>query len=176
MRVFIAIDIPDNIKEEIYLLSKKVEGIIGKPVEKENLHITIKFIGEIEENLLEELKKILENIFYNKFYLELSGVGTFNNRVLWIGISKGFREIVELHNLIEEKLAKIRIPKDFNFHPHLTIYRIKNIEYKKNFEESIKLLKNYKSPQILVDRIYLKHSTLTYKGPIYRNIGEYKLL
>ncbi|MGC9079293.1 MAG: RNA 2',3'-cyclic phosphodiesterase [Nanopusillaceae archaeon] len=176
MRIFIAIDFPDEVKRRIIEVAKKVRSIDGKRVEEENLHITLKFIGEIDDNIVNEIKEELKFVNYNKFYIKISGVGLFGNRVLWLGISRGYQDIVNLHNIIEEKLLKFKIERDFNFHPHITLYRIKQIINKKDFEDSLKEIEKFSLDNILVDKFYLKQSILRWEGPIYRNIAEYKLL
>ncbi|BFI73232.1 RNA 2',3'-cyclic phosphodiesterase [Nanoarchaeota archaeon] len=176
MRIFIAIDLPEKIKEEIYKLEKKVKGIYGKGVEKENLHITLKFIGEVQPDFVQKIKEQLNNVKYNKFYIRIENYGIFNDRVLWLGLSKGFEDIINLHNLIDEQLKNLKIERDYDFHPHITLYRIKEINSKKDFEESLKYLKDYISEDILIDKFILKQSILRYEGPLYLNVSEYKLL
>lgn len=176
MRIFIAIDLPEKIKEELYDIERKIKGINGKGVEKENIHITLKFLGEIQPDFLEKIKEKLQNVKYKKFYIRIGSFGMFNDRVLWMGISKGFEDIINLHNLIDEELSKLKIERDYNFQPHITLYRIKSINSKKDFEQSLKYLEKYKSDDILIDRFYIKQSILSYQGPTYLNVSEYKLL
>ncbi|MGC9133146.1 MAG: RNA 2',3'-cyclic phosphodiesterase [Nanopusillaceae archaeon] len=176
MRIFIAIDLPEKIKDEIFNLGKKVRGINGKYVERENLHITLKFIGDIQPDFVERIKEVLKNVKYNKFYIRIEKFGMFNERVLWLGISKGFEDIINLHNLIDNELVKLKIERDYDFHPHITLYRIKGINNRKDLEESLKYLEKYRSEDIIVDKFYIKQSILRPQGPLYLNVEEYKLL
>ncbi|MEM4757742.1 MAG: RNA 2',3'-cyclic phosphodiesterase, partial [Nanopusillaceae archaeon] len=75
MRVFIAIDLPEEIKNKIVSYYKEIRGVYGKFVEKENLHITLKFLGELQPNIVEKIKKELENIKFPKFNIEVGGFG-----------------------------------------------------------------------------------------------------
>jgi 2'-5' RNA ligase len=176
MRIFIAIDLPERVKDEIFNLEKKIRGINGKGVERENLHITLKFIGDVQPDFLEKIKESLKNIKYKKFYIRIEKFGMFNERVLWLGISKGYEDIVNLHNLIDNELIKLKIERDYDFHPHITLYRIKGINNRKDFEESLKYLEKYRSEDIIVDKFYIKQSILRPQGPLYLNVEEYKLL
>jgi 2'-5' RNA ligase len=176
MRIFIAIDLPEKIKDEIFNLGKKVRGINGKYVERENLHITLKFIGDIQPDFVERIKEVLKNVKYTKFYIRIEKFGMFNERVLWLGISKGFEDIINLHNLIDNELVKLKIERDYDFHPHITLYRIKGINNRKDLEESLKYLEKYRSEDIIVDKFYIKQSILRPQGPLYLNVEEYKLL
>ncbi|WP_231434485.1 RNA 2',3'-cyclic phosphodiesterase [Candidatus Nanopusillus massiliensis] len=83
MRIFIAIDPPEKIKDEIEKIRKGFRGIYGKPVERENFHITLKFIGVVQPNIFEKIKEELKNINYNKFSIKIGNIGTFGDRVVW---------------------------------------------------------------------------------------------
>lgn len=175
MRVFIAIDLPEDIKEKISSFYKDVKGVNGKFVEKENLHITLKFLGELQPNFVEKIKEKLNEIKFRKFTISISGIGTFNRRVLWFGIKKGYYELLELHKLIDEKLNELKIPKDFEFSPHITILRIKNIFDNNSFDKSINNLKDIYIGEFIVDRFKLKQSILRPQGPLYLDVKEYLL-
>ncbi len=179
MRTFIAIEIPQNIKEKIYEAfekeRKKEKGV--KWVEKENLHITLKFLGEIDEGKVKEIEKILEEEIPLKFKSfeakleELDGFPNFKNpRVLWIGVSPK-EKIKEIFEFIEERIEeeKMGIEKEVReFHPHITIARIK-VKGKFSFERK-KFDENFK-----INRIALFKSDLRPEGPIYTLLKEVKL-
>ncbi|MEO0275895.1 MAG: RNA 2',3'-cyclic phosphodiesterase [candidate division WOR-3 bacterium] len=176
MRTFIAIDIPDELKEKIYnAFNREREKIKGvKWVEKENLHITLKFLGEIKEEKVKEVEKILDELSnkFKSFEIKLGELGGFpefkNPRVLWIGVSP-YEKMEEIFNFIEERIESINIEKEERkFHPHITIARIKERKgvsfEKKKFDYKFK-----------VDRIVLFKSDLRPEGPIYTQIKEVKL-
>lgn len=162
IRLFIAIDIPDSIK-------KRVEGMGGSiprayPVLKEQLHLTLKFIGDIESSKLRDIEEGLEEVVFHPFKLSLKGVGTFpprgTPRVLWIGIEPQ-EEIHLLRNKIEKTLFTHGIPKEKRkYAPHLTLARLKNSPVKRlqQFLAGNSLLQ---SPEFPVDRFSLYSSQLT---------------
>ncbi|MEM1577597.1 MAG: RNA 2',3'-cyclic phosphodiesterase [Candidatus Pacearchaeota archaeon] len=178
MRCFIAIDIPNTIKEELEKIQKFIiNDIKAKFVEKENIHLTLKFLGEINDYkvnfVIEELKKLK----IKKFEAYLNGVGFFPNenfiRVFWIGLEP--KEIIEkIHEDIDNALKKY-FKKDKNFESHITLARIKSIKNKEDFIKKIKNLE-IKKTKFLVEEIKLKKSILTKDGPIYNDIYIFKLV
>ncbi|WP_423792575.1 RNA 2',3'-cyclic phosphodiesterase [Methanocaldococcus indicus] len=174
MRVFLAIDIPKDIKNKIYELQKdfKIKGI--KLVEKENLHITVKFLGEVDDNTLNKILNL--NLEIPKTKIELKGLGTFPNenyiRVIWIGVyGEG---LINIFKEIDNKLNTLGFEKERSYVPHLTLGRVKFIENKKLLKEKINKNKDIFIGEFETNSIKLYKSTLTPTGPIYEVIKEWK--
>ncbi|MEM0360166.1 MAG: RNA 2',3'-cyclic phosphodiesterase [Candidatus Diapherotrites archaeon] len=165
IRVFIAVNLPEKTKDRIAseLLSwLPSEGI--KAVERENLHITMKFLGYLGEKALEETIKKLEFAKKTKkFEIELKGIGHFHKRVLWLGIGKGARELSELGYKIDDALGL----RDEKFHPHITLARNKWMKGA-DFEKTIAGLekKNF-CEAIKAESLDVMQSVLTPQGPKY---------
>ena len=144
MRCFIAIDFPRNVMNSIAGVQKELQNkkvFHGKITELENLHLTLKFLGEIPEERVEEVKKILKTIKFSKFNSSLGELGIFNPRfirLVWIHILGG--KILELQKQIDEKLKDL-FPVEERFMSHLTIARVKNIKDKKLFLEELKKIR-----------------------------------
>ncbi len=180
IRSFIAIMIPEKIREEIGEILKEYQEkrYPCRWVAPENLHITLVFLGEVSEKFLAEVKRELAKTTQQtkEFLIKLGGFGAFpstkNPRVFWIGVPLGTKEIEELQRVIVESLAKIGFkPEERRFHPHLTLGRTKD------FIKDIDLFeRKYESEVIKVNSITLFKSTLTPEGPIYEKIEEYPLL
>ncbi|MBP2143995.1 2'-5' RNA ligase [Methanococcus voltae] len=196
MRCFLAIELDEEINLKINEFKKDLINELNsknenngnntnntnnkiKFVEDENIHITVKFLGDISEKQLEDLKKVKLNINKN---IEVKGLGIFPNkyepRVLWIGISDLEEEFKE----VDKKLSKIGFKREYGVNytkkiiAHLTIGRIKNINYDTK-KWILQLVKNNKSLEFgscNINKISLKKSTLTPNGPIYETIHEYK--
>ncbi len=174
IRLFVAIDIPDSIK-------KRVEGMGGSiprayPVPKEQLHLTLKFIGNIESSKLRDIQEGLEEISFQPFILSLRDVGTFpprgTPRVLWVGIDPQ-EELCLLRNKIEKTLFTRSIPKEKRkYSPHITLARLQNspINRLHQFLAGNSLLQ---SPEFPVDRFGLYSSQLTPKGAIHTVLRTY---
>jgi 2'-5' RNA ligase len=129
MRIFIALDIEDSIRERI---ARFVEGVHGfapdaRWVRPESMHITLKFIGEKSEQAVGEIKQALETIGSSAVEIRFRGHGFFPTakapRVFWIGIEAG-PQLASLAAAVDEKTASLGIPKEEHaFSPHLTLAR-----------------------------------------------------
>lgn len=129
MRLFIALDIDDCVRERI---GRFVEGVSGfapdaRWVRTESLHVTLKFIGEQPEPMLEEIKRILETVSASAIEIQFRGYGFFPTanaaRVFWVGIEPG-SQLAALAAGIDERTAGIGIPREGRaFSPHLTLAR-----------------------------------------------------
>jgi len=180
-RGFISIDIklfPKLIEFESEI---KKTGANVKLVEPENIHLTLKFLGDTDESLINSIEEIMiDSIKDTKtFKIILKGAGVFPNekyiKVVWIGIENG-EKIGEIANNINENISKLGFSRDKRkFSAHLTIARVKNV---KNKKELINVINKYRDVEFLkinVDTIKLKKSTLTPRGPIYTTLKEVKI-
>src|ERR1700738_2998427 len=129
MRIFIALDIEDSIRERI---ARFVEGVHGfapdaRWVRPESMHITLKFIGEKSEQAVGEIKQALETVESGAVEIRFRGHGFFPTanapRVFWIGIEAG-TQLASLASAIDERMASLGVPKEEHiFSPHLTLAR-----------------------------------------------------
>lgn len=177
MRLFIAIEIPDNIKEYITKIQGKIETTSNKIrfVNKNKIHLTLKFLGEVQPDKTEEIKEILKKISFKPFYVCLDEIGVFPSesyiRVIWVGL-KPENDILELQKNIDEKLKKL-FKKEKNFKSHLTLARVKFIDDKNNFIGKLKKI-DIEDEKFNVENFKLIKSTLTREGPIYDDLGVFR--
>jgi len=174
MRAFISLELDEEAKQEILRIQKEIKKsdlFEGKLTEKGNLHLTLKFLGEIEEETLERTKEKLKEIKFKSFDAELGEIGIFSDRILWVKLEG---KAIELQEEIDEKLKEI-FKREARFMSHITIARIKKIMDKKNLFLFFKRFRAGKI-KINIDRFLLKSSKLTPEGPIYEPIEEYKLI
>ncbi len=184
MRVFVAVDIknPQTVSSVAMIRDSLLStGAPLKPVETENLHITLVFIGEIGEDEAYRLKEELSKIRFKPFTINLHGLGAFPNasrpRVVWIGVDKGSENLESLQKKTLEALrrAGVRYKADHKgFVPHLTIARVKG---QRNVKSLSKLIESYSSYDFGLERIEelkLKQSILTPRGPIYKDVAIIK--
>lgn len=166
MRCFIAIEVPFTHSMEEF--QKSIEGRV-KFVERENVHITLKFLGEISENDVEKIKEIIENCKKKPFNITLKNVGFFPNeryiRVIWIGVFPQ-EPIINISRCIDEKLSSLGFEKEKSYVPHLTIARAKGPVKIKNLEK----FRAMEFGSVEVKEIKIKKSTLTPKGPVYEDM------
>ena len=181
-RLFIAIDIPEFIKDNIYnftvALLKEERQI--KVVSAPNIHITLKFLGNINTGKINKIEKAIKETAdtFRRFKYEINGkINAFpspnNARVVFLEIGNGGRQISEIYNELENNLSRVKIRKEKRkFFPHITIARIKN---KKNIEQ---LVNNHEMDS--VDRldcleITLFESRLKPKGAEYTILNKFSL-
>jgi 2'-5' RNA ligase len=129
MRLFVAVDIDDAIRERITRFLEGVRGFAEEArwVRPESLHVTLKFIGEKSEEEVQNIKRVLETIDAGAFEMSIRGYGFFPGarapRVFWVGIEGG-PQLTSLAATVDEKLAGLDIPKEEHaFTPHLTLAR-----------------------------------------------------
>jgi 2'-5' RNA ligase len=178
MRAFIACEISHRgIKEVIEEIRKSDANI--KFVEPENTHVTLKFLGEIQEEMGRHVGEALEHACSSPSPMEagLSGVGVFPNlhymKVIWIGIN--CPEMEKLQKKLDDALSKLGFKKEKGFKPHLTIGRVKSAKNKQQLSTALKNLKDVEIGSVKIEAVKLKKSDLTPKGPIYTDIKVVKL-
>lgn len=183
VRSFISIDVEDPlILDRIERIKETLlsTGAYMKPVEKENIHLTLRFLGEIPVALIDEIYKVLLNVKAKPFEIEIKGLGAFprtsNPRVIWVGVVKGVEELKNIHKQIESGLRKLGIrPDTKGFEPHITIARVKSGRNKSKLVKILNQLADVELGVMKVTNIRLKQSILTFKGPIYKTLREVKL-
>ncbi len=186
MRTFIAIELPAEIKDYLSQLQGELKacGADVKWVEPKNIHLTLKFLGEIDDDKLGKITKIIQDATSekSKFQVRISSLGAFPKiefpRVIWVGVDSGDKETKQIAKELEEKIARIGIPKEERaFSCHITIGRLKT---PLNREKLVQALKDKtelggKNLEFEVNKITLFKSTLTPKGPIYEALKETSL-
>ena len=175
MRTFVAIEITNN---EIINSVKKFQDSIkidAKPVESNNFHFTLQFLGEITEEVSKKIIKALNLIEFTSFSVNLKGVGVFPRpefpRIIWIGTDEnGGNMLIELSKKVEKVLKPLGFSSNKAFKPHITVFRIK-----RKIGNITNELKNRKMVDFGIQEIVsikLKKSKLTSKGPIYLDLVE----
>ena len=173
MRTFVAIEVDDkDILQKIRSVQEST-SFKASPIRIDQIHFTLQFLGEIDEEKCEKVKDMLRTITFSQFDLSLKGVGGFPNlknpRVIWIGADKkGAEKLIELAKEIEMKLTLLGFEKDKKFKPHLTVLRVKH----KVGDISLQM-KEYEAIEFgtqVISKIKLKRSVLSPKGPEYSDL------
>lgn len=170
IRCFLAIEIPEEIKKKIIIIAKEINGEGIKPVTEENLHITLKFLGEVSPEKVERIKKRLAEFQFASFSINIKGVGVFPNeeyiRVVWVGCESKNKELEALAEKMNSVLAR-EAPKE-EFTPHLTIARAKKKLELQNF---LKKHKEEMFGSFVCKSFELKQSVLQRSGPVYTTLA-----
>lgn len=172
MRRFISIDLPENIKKEIKKIQEQLPEFTGKKTESGNLHLTLKFLGEISDEKIKLIKEKLKEIKIKKFESEIDLIGVFSEkmiRIIWLH----FTNCDKLQKEVDESLKGLFNPEQ-RFMAHLTIARVKSMKNKKEFLEKLKEIKVSKI-KFFVENFKLKNSVLKPEGPVYKDIEVYNL-
>lgn len=176
IRSFIAIELNEGIHSELASLQSilKKSNADVKWVAPESIHLTLKFLGNIDADKIKEIEKILNETAAGSepFVLTLKGIGAFPKldypRVIWVGVDSGAAQSEQLARVIEDKLEKLGIPReDREFHPHLTLGRVKSLKNKDNLKKIIETTKFEQGSAVDVNHLTLFKSELTREGSIY---------
>jgi len=170
MRVFVSTDIPDNIKKEIRKIQEKIPEFKGKITETENLHLTLKFLGWVDEKEIDKIKERLREVKIKKFEAEIDSLGFFYPRIIWLHLTN----VDSLQKAVDDSLVPL-FDREERFMSHLTIARVKEVNDRKEFKNMLGRI-NVKNIKFEVKNFRLKKSTLTGKGPIYETLEEYSLI
>ena len=188
MRVFAAIDLPSLLLRQVAAGMAELEKNVGRGrqlrwVAVENIHVTLKFLGEVEERQLDQFSACCAAVEWSPFELKLGGCGCFPSlarpRVFWQGFSAGIDEMRSLLARIEPCAAGIGVPREQRpYTPHLTLARVRRpkkpgekLDFHRLRETADGLLPVGAS--FLVGEFFLYQSQLTPKGAIYRKLRTF---
>jgi RNA 2',3'-cyclic 3'-phosphodiesterase len=179
MRCFLCIEIKDpEIISKIVQFQEELKHINAKIkfVETENLHFTLKFLGEINETMVKDIYSVMKKIPFSPFPMTLQSVGSFppaQPRVVWVGITEGQNELAAITSFLDQNLKSLGFkPEKREFTPHLTIGRVKFIGDKKSFMSILEKRKDFQFGKMTATAILLKKSILTQKSPIYTTLEQ----
>jgi 2'-5' RNA ligase len=175
IRLFVALALPEPVKTSLSLLGGGVPG--ARWLDDDQLHLTLRFIGEVEENVAHDIDDTLVGLRAPAFTLELAGTGEFggkNPRALWAGV-KPNEALLHLQKKIETALQRIGLPAEARkFTPHVTLARLKAAPR----EKIVQFLTQhalYASGPFLVNAFVLYSSHPGREGSIYHPEREYPL-
>lgn len=183
MRTFIAVELDKPVKESLSRIESELKetGADVKWVSPENIHLTLKFLGEVKEEKIPEIIQALKGIArsVNSFRAEINTIGAFPNakspRVIWAGIEQGKENLSQLAGIAEDTLERLGFPKEERkFSAHITIGRVRSPKNRAALSQTMQQLK-FDALSQAVKSIALLKSTLTPKGPIYEKLYEENL-
>jgi RNA 2',3'-cyclic 3'-phosphodiesterase len=181
MRSFIAIALPALVRDYIGKLQGTLRdaGADVKWVEPENAHLTLKFLGEIDEQTAETVKEAMREACeaMPPFAIKLTSLGAFpdasNPRVIWIGISAGAQQATTVAGRLEERLALLGLKEERSFTAHITIGRTRSSKNRKELSAALQAASILETPAPFpVNAVTLFQSKLSPKGPTYISLFE----
>ncbi|NPV92274.1 MAG: RNA 2',3'-cyclic phosphodiesterase [Firmicutes bacterium] len=186
-RLFIAINPPLAVRELLFKWQSRlhVSGLLVKWVEKQNLHLTLEFLGDTEWEKVEGLKEVLSKAAgqSSAFSLAVKGMGTFPNlkqpRVIWMGLTGQLEELTHLQRNVRQGLTEQGYYFDKKpFRPHLTLGRVRDAAPafdRQLLQEVFTSAGAIDSPEWRVERIDLMQSELGRPGPRYTVLESFPL-
>jgi 2'-5' RNA ligase len=178
IRMFVAVNLDPAIREKIGEAGHDFDVKGVRPVDPALVHVTLKFLGGVEETRLDEVIAALGRVHAEPFTARFRSIGGFpgdrNPRVIWIGAEGDF---ATLYQQVEDVMADIGFPREGRFTPHVTIGRVKfpSPEQKQKLPPLFEKYKNFDAGSMPVDHISLMKSTLSPKGPKYDVLKEIRL-
>ncbi len=188
VRAFIAIELPIQIKAALAQLQDNLrtgKSVSVRWVDPEGIHLTIKFLGNVDETEIPPLTKALSEAVRGvaPFSLQLGDPGAFPNafapRVVWVGVEGEIEPLRTLHNNIDCVLTPLGFPPEKRaFSPHLTLGRVRDEaspNEKRRLGENVAKLKTGEKTTFIVGSISLMRSLLTREGAVYSRLASFEL-
>jgi len=183
IRSFVAINLPHRVKERIELVQKEWDalGPHVRWVAPENVHVTLKFLGDVAEERLTQIGQALEGVGgqFSPFGFTLNSFGVFpdirNPRIVWVGIGEGADRVSALQVAVEKEMERLGFPAEQRpFRSHLTVGRVKSPRGRRVLAEFLQSDASIDEP-VEVHEIALMKSDLRPTGPIYTLLRAVKL-
>lgn len=184
MRLFVSIDLPDDLAEEVAQVQDHFADASGLDfTDPGQTHVTLKFLGDVSQGELPRVKNALrravEEAGVEPFEATYEGLGVFPDisyiQVLWLGVSEGGEQMTRLHEAVEREVTRLGFdPEDHDFTPHVTLARMKHAGGKELVQENVE----DRDPTVgttEVTEIRLTESVLTDEGPEYSTVESFEL-
>lgn len=175
-RLFVAIPLPETIQIQLSMLQSGLQG--ARWISPENIHLTLRFIGEVRNDLASDIDMALDEIRAPAFDLELDGIGNFargkHPHALWVAVGKS-EPLLHLQAKIESALVRLGLdPEARKYTPHVTVARLKDVR-KGRVEDWAAAHGAFRTPPFPVDRFALFSSHLKSEGALYIEEASYPL-
>lgn len=176
IRTFIAIEIPAEIQNKIGELQNSLKKIGGRVswTKPGNIHLTLKFLGDTDEKIIDEIATELQQIVKDRasFKININGAGVFPNfkrpRVIWVGARSEGKQLQELAAKVQDCMENFGFEKERRrFSAHLTLGRVKDTKGIEAVMEQLKSYENFEMGSFDVKQFYLIKSELHSAGAIY---------
>lgn len=184
LRAFIAIDLDDKTQKALSRIQDELKETKAdiRFIKPENIHLTLKFLGDITKDKAEAVAKILEETSWvlKPFSISLTHIGAFSEiehpEIIWVGANQGRSEVKGFVLRLEEELEKIGFAKEKReFESHVTLGRLRS---NLNQNSLIKTLKTFQMDSPIIQNVHsltLFKSTLTPRGPVYEPLEIFPL-
>jgi 2'-5' RNA ligase len=184
MRLFVSVDLPDDLAEPLAAVQSELGDSPGlKPTDPTQAHLTLKFLGDVDEAQVPDLEEALETAVdaagVEPFTATFGGLGVFPSldyiSVVWVGVREGGDEFTRLHEAVERETTALGFePEDHEFTPHVTLARLSDARPK----ERVQRVVGEQDPtvgEMRVREVRLTESTLDREGSTYSTVSRVAL-
>lgn len=172
LRLFVGIALPPELRLHLSLMAAGVPG--AKWVDPGNYHLTLRFIGDVDEGQAADIDDALARIRAPRFDVTLASVGHFGLRMLWVGIERN-AALQHLHEKVESALHRLGFaPEERRYTPHVTLARLKGVSEGK-LQSYLSAHALFRAAPFTVDHFSLIASYLTKSAAIYEDQADYAL-
>lgn len=185
LRTFLGIHLDDAVRAQLVALQENLARVSPdvKWVEEENLHLTLLFLGEVDEREVVSICRAAQSAVAEmpSFTMTIAGAGCFPNprrpRTLWIGVSSGVQEVVAIHDALEKSLLALGCYRreERQYTPHITLGRVRSERPSDKLAPALAKHQAYNAGESRVREAQILSSQLTPKGPLYTVLGRAKL-
>ena len=180
IRSFLAIDIDnDEILSRVASVQETLKSSGGdlKLVEFQNIHVTMQFLGDIDQHMVEKISHQMESLTFSPFKIEVEGVGVFPTikrpRVIWVGVQQGRDAVSQVYDQLERSLTRLGFAKNQRkYSPHITLARVRSGRNRAELIRCLQQVADFTFGSFTVDCVRLKKSVLTPQGPRYSTLKE----
>jgi 2'-5' RNA ligase len=185
IRTFIGVDIGKDVRSRCVAMQETLSraGADVKWVEAENLHVTLLFLGEVDDREVADVCRAVALVAgrHESFSLSVAGVGCFPNprrpRVVWAGIGEGTEELVAIHDALEPPLMELGCYRreERQYTPHLTLGRVQGEQQTESLAAALARKADWQAGSLEVRELLIFSSQLMREGPVYSILGRGKL-
>ena len=168
-RLFVSLELPGSVTERLAELDPHLRGV--RWLAREQMHLTLSFLGDVSEEVEEAFKKNLNAIEWKAFFLPISGLGTFPGKgrpnIIWVGVGTGHPHLFQLHKRVQEAALHAGLePELRSFHPHITLARCRDVSAE-SVRPFLRTHTAFDAGMIHVESFCLNSSELTPNGSVY---------
>ncbi len=148
-----------------------------KAVERENIHLTLKFLGNVDSAKIDDVKSALSKVRFSPFQLEIKGAGAFPSlgrmNVIWVGLGEGWTQVQQVFEQTETLLSGLGFKRESRgFSPHITIVRVRSGRRRDEIADFLRRLEEKSFGTFAAETVRLKQSVLSSSGPKYSILFE----
>jgi 2'-5' RNA ligase len=183
LRLFVAVTLPEDVRERLARWQDRLRGARADVswVKPENIHLTVKFLGETDRKALARIQPALRDAAAQRspFALELAGLGTFGGRVprvVWAGVSDGVEPLADLAGRVDRALGRVGVAKERRpFSAHATLGRVRSSTNAEALVAAAEAGRSERFGRVPVEGFVLMQSRLDPRGSVYTAVERYDL-